>query len=605
MRSALAVLSVIVLVIHGVVFYNQFFARWQEYQTDYFAKAIAEPGTSDLVKETLRNRRPAIEQTIVRSFGSERVDRCQTCHIAIDDPRFEGANQPLKTHPKIPSHKFETYGCTVCHDGQGRAVFTKAAHEGGEDWPWPMVSKDMIQANCVQCHVEPGWEHAPLVNEGRQLFFQRACYTCHTIAGLSFGSIGPELTEVGRRRRPDYILGKILDPRATNPTSTMPKQDLTDHQRAALATFLKAQQGSRISRAPLQQFVSAQAARPEWLEVAVIAGPEAAQAMGKETAAKRGEMLLPRAGCLSCHKLGEVDGKVGPDIEYASAQRDFGWLMAHFKDPRSVVPGSIMPPYPLPSEAFVSLTEYLTTRPMPKLIDNPAEEYKAICARCHGEKGAGDGVISRYLDPRPRDLTKAAFLKSKPHERLVNSVMNGVPGTSMAPWGKVLGQERATRLVDYVLENISKGGTARVATNRKVPTTNPVPFSAESTSRGEAIFLDRCWGCHGKKADGHGPNAVDIWPRPRNLRNKPFVIAASYARLHESIKYGVQGSAMPAAGFDFNLDDKSIGDVINYIHGLNGMGASSAQAAQSAPAPAATATAARTAKEGGEKSHER
>jgi len=183
--------------------------------------------------------------------------------------------------------------------------------------------------------------------------------------------------------------------------------------------------------------------------------------------------------------------------------------------------------------------------------------------------------------------------------------MNGVPGTSMAPWGRVLGPERSARLVDYVIETVAKGGTAKVATNRKVPATNPVPFSAESAARGEAIFLDRCWGCHGKKADGHGPNAVDIWPRPRNLRNKPFVMAASYARLHEGIKYGVQGSAMPAAGFDFNLDDKMIGDVINYIHGLNGMGgAATLQAQAPAPQPPA-ATNTTTAKEGGEKSHER
>ena len=605
MRSALAVLSVIVLAIHGVVFYNQFFARWQEYQSDYFVKAAAIPDTPQLVKETLLARRPAIEQTIVRSFGTERVDRCTTCHIAIDDPRFKGGNQPLATHPEIPGHKFETYGCTVCHDGQGRAVTAHAAHEGGEDWPWPMVQKDMIQANCVQCHVEPGWEHAPLVNEGRRLFFERACYTCHTIAGLSFGSIGPELTEVGRRRRPDYILGKIEDPRATNPTSTMPKQELTVEQRRALATFLKAQQGSRISRAPLQQFVSAQAARPEWLEVATITGPETARAMTAQTIQKRGETLLPLAGCLSCHKLGDKDGLVGPDLDYASAQRDHGWLLAHFKDPRSVVPGSIMPPYPLPTEAFVALTEHLATRPLPKFPDDPEGEYQALCARCHGVKGAADGIIARYLDPRPRELSKAAFIKSKSRERLIDSVMNGVPGTSMAPWGRVLGPERSARLVDYVIETVAKGGTAKVATNRKVPATNPVPFSAESAARGEAIFLDRCWGCHGKKADGHGPNAVDIWPRPRNLRNKPFVMAASYARLHEGIKYGVQGSAMPAAGFDFNLDDKMIGDVINYIHGLNGMGGAATLQAQAPAPPPPAATNTTTAKEGGEKSHER
>ncbi len=188
----------------------------------------------------------------MRSFGPERVDRCMTCHIAIDDPRFATADQPLRTHPPIPGHKFETFGCTICHDGQGRAVDAKGAHEGGEDWPWPLLQKDMIEANCVQCHAEPGWAGAPLVSEGRALFFERACYTCHTIAGLSYGSIGPELTEVGRkRRRVTFIEGKISDPRATNPTSTMPKQDLGKEQVAALVTFLKAQQGARIAKAPL------------------------------------------------------------------------------------------------------------------------------------------------------------------------------------------------------------------------------------------------------------------------------------------------------------------------------------------------------------------
>jgi mono/diheme cytochrome c family protein len=113
-------------------------------------------------------------------------------------------------------------------------------------------------------------------------------------------------------------------------------------------------------------------------------------------------------------------------------------------------------------------------------------------------------------------------------------------------------------------------GSSKLPRNRQVPAANPVPFSAASVARGEAIFLDRCWGCHGKKADGHGPNAEDIVPRPRNLRNTPFIRSVSYARLHESIKYGVQGTAMPAAGFDFALDDRKIGDLINFIESLNG-----------------------------------
>ena len=567
MRAFLAFVSVVVLAIHGVVFYSQFFAPWQDHQKQYFKEAAAR-SDSPQVKATLAARQPQIEQILVRNFGTERVDRCTSCHIAVEDPRFAKADQPLKAHPPLPgNHRFENFGCTICHDGRGRAVEKVEAHEGGEDWPWPMLHGALIQANCVQCHTDPAWSGAPVVSEGRRLFFERACYTCHTIAGLSTGSIGPDLTLEGTKRRHDWIRWKIKDPKATNPISTMPKQELTEEQRTALVAFIKAQQGGSISKAPLTQFVAARADRPRWLPLGLIVG-EAAHAIEKLEPAARGEALLPKVGCLSCHKLDGRDGRVGPDLAYTSQQRDVPWLMGHFKDPKGLVPGSLMPPYPLPDEIFDSLSRYLLTRKTPEIPADPAQQYQLLCGRCHGEKGAADGLIAGYLDPKPRDLTKASFMRTKPVDRLVASVANGVPGTSMAPWGKVLGEQRAAALVAYVLEAWSKG-TKQEILKRPIPAANPVAFSKESAARGEAIFLDRCWGCHGKKADGQGPNAADIHPRPRNLRNGPFVTSLSYARLHESIKYGVQGTAMPAAGFDFALDDRSIGDVINFIQSLH------------------------------------
>jgi mono/diheme cytochrome c family protein len=194
-------------------------------------------------------------------------------------------------------------------------------------------------------------------------------------------------------------------------------------------------------------------------------------------------------------------------------------------------------------------------------------------------------MIAAHIDPAPRHLTKASFITTKTRARLVASVKNGVPGTSMAPWGRVLGEEGASRLVDHVLETLSKAGRAKPPTGREIPAANPVARSAESAARGEATYLNRCWGCHGKKADGHGPNAEDIVPRPRNLRNTPFVASATYARLHESIKYGVQGTAMPAAGFDFALDDKAIGDLVNYILSLNRLGTDGSKVAAANPQP--------------------
>lgn len=567
MRTALAILSVVVLAIHGFVYYQESTARWQEHQAQYFHRA-AELADQPAVRAALARREPAIEQVIVRSFGSPRVDRCTTCHVAVEDPRFANAAQPLRTHPPIPGHRFETFGCTICHDGQGRAVTAEAAHEGGHDWPWPLLAPELIEANCVQCHTDPDWRYAPRVRQGRQLFFARACYTCHTIAGLSYGSIGPELTDIGRKRRASYIRAKIQDPRATNPTSTMPQQAFAPQELTALTAFLEAQQGSNIARAPLAAYQSAQQGRPAWLPLQAVVGTDA-DAIAAMPAVERGGALLPRVGCLSCHRLDDRDGKVAPDLAFTAAQRDRAWLLAHFRDPKSVVPGSLMPPYPLPDDVFDALSLYLLARPTPEVPATPAAQYTVLCSRCHGESGHGDGAIARYLDPQPRDLSKGAFMQTKNRERLIASVMNGVPGTSMAPWGRLLGEERAAALIDYVLATWTKG-SSRLPKNRKVPAANPVPFSAASVERGEAIFLDRCWGCHGKKADGHGPNAEDIVPRPRNLRNTPFIRSVSYARLHESIKYGVQGTAMPAAGFDFALDDQKIGDLINFIESLNG-----------------------------------
>ncbi|MFQ5716764.1 MAG: cytochrome C, partial [Nitrospinales bacterium] len=52
-----------------------------------------------------------------------KVDRCMTCHIAYDNPNFENAEHPLKTHPNrgiyIKKHPPDRTGCTWCHKGQG------------------------------------------------------------------------------------------------------------------------------------------------------------------------------------------------------------------------------------------------------------------------------------------------------------------------------------------------------------------------------------------------------------------------------------------------------------------------------------------------------
>ena len=220
MRLALAIASFVVLIVHGVVFYDQFFNRWERHQTAYFEQARS-------LSERRRARRAgsavsAIEQLIVTSFGDTRVDRCTTCHIASDDPRFARPRRAAEDASLIPPpwatclrnghwerrHKFTDFGCTVCHDGQGRGLETNYSHGEDEFWPDPLLGyvtqanwrkdfaphlkgKEYMEANCAQCHTDENFAGTPHVNRGRKLFYAMNCYGCHKIDGMSEGTLGP------------------------------------------------------------------------------------------------------------------------------------------------------------------------------------------------------------------------------------------------------------------------------------------------------------------------------------------------------------------------------------------------------------------------------
>ena len=96
---------------------------------------------------------------------------------------------------------------------------------------------------------------------------------------------------------------------------------------------------------------------------------------------------------------------------------------------------------------------------------------------------------------------------------------NGVAGTSMPPWGNVSEGRPGQRRARLRLHDLHQRAGATSSSRTRCRTRIRWPTSAESIARGEQIFLQRCTGCHGRKADGKGPNSLDILPHPRNLRN--------------------------------------------------------------------------------------
>lgn len=87
-------------------------------------------------------------------------------------------------------------------------------------------------------------------------------------------------------------------------------------------------------------------------------------------------------------------------------------------------------------------------------------QYDNICAACHGPGGKGDGVASAALDPKPRDLSDAAYVSTLSNEHLYKVISEGgaVVGLSpmMAAWSGVLSEQQIWDVIAYIHTNLCK-----------------------------------------------------------------------------------------------------------------------------------------------------
>jgi mono/diheme cytochrome c family protein len=94
----------------------------------------------------------------------------------------------------------------------------------------------------------------------------------------------------------------------------------------------------------------------------------------------------------------------------------------------------------------------------------------------------------------------------------------------------------------------------------------PPLSTPESVAAGKLVFFEYCSGCHGRRADGRGPQSMNLVPRPQNLRNAQFVKYLTDDRMSTSIAGGVRGTAMPA--FELSLPVEKRWQVIHYLRSL-------------------------------------
>ena len=204
--------------------------------------------------------------------------------------------------------------------------------------------------------------------------------------------------------------------------------------------------------------------------------------------------------------------------------------------------------------------------------------YQRYCIFCHGPSGDGLGESAPYLDPKPRDFTKAVFkCRSTPSgtlpldSDLYDTISRGVHASGMPSWKPLLRQERAD-LVAY----IKTFSTAFEEEKPGEPVVIPPepPTSAESVKRGADLFQSmNCWQCHGKDGRGHGPSAATLTDS-KGYPITPFDFTGgtrfkcgdSDQEMFRDLVTGLDGTPMPSFATAMNADQRW--DVVHYIRTL-------------------------------------
>lgn len=530
-----------------------------------------------------------VNQNNIPTADGVLIDRCASCHMGANDESAVQYPAPLQTHPDIlasagggkdPHNRFQI-GCVVCHEGNGRGLTVHDAHGVAHDWTMPLLKGKQAQASCAKCHDTESQDlaGADLFNHGKALFFEKACWACHTIDGVSDGKKGPVLSDAGAKFTLKYLVESLVTPWANIATSTMPKFSWTSdtHSVEALAVYLKSQRLHKF-RSTEKGPVEHPAPKRTWQD-----DPTVSVERGREIFQGQAAHGAIRGGCLNCHSYRDDQGLLsggnqGPELTWVVRARSEEFIRQHLQDPVRDVPDTIMPRFDTltPSETD-SLLAFLGSLNFSSLATDGAGLFKDHCSSCHGETRNGKGRIYRLLDPLPRTLASRPFVLTY-HERFKSYLQNGIPGTSMPAWGNVLSEQQIGQIIQYLRDEVSAGDPfERLAVKlpvagdeeRRSYDAEKKVLLAGDAQRGKQPFLKYCTGCHGKLANGKGPNAYFLeHPLPRNLINRPWMthLQLTDERLYQSILLGVAGMPMPSHD---HLPDQAILDAIHYLRSLN------------------------------------
>ncbi len=442
-------LGLLVGVLVVVAYYRDEYREWKDYQRKFIQeeKRRATTPSQKLLAETMPVQ---IRQILLPDL--HRVDRCTTCHLAVDDPSYAGYPQPLAYHPLHEQHPSEKFGCTICHRGQGRATTVADAHGNVPHWDEPMLPLQYIQASCGQCHQAADNPGAPELSRGEQVFENSGCRGCHKLGGIG-GNLGPELDKVGARRSPDWLKKHFLTPAAVTPGSAMPPQKFSAPDLEAITLFMLSQTG--------------ETAPGYYASMKVI--PSSGE----------GQRLFQQKGCIACHSIAGQGGKIGPALDDVGLRRAPEWMIQHFRNPQTVTPGTVMPQFGFTEAEARALTDFLlhlrdqkVALAIPSLmgpVERGHEVYRKYgCAGCHGPDGKG-GIpnpnaktaqlvpdLIKVAEGYTKDELKARILKGQREIPAIDP-KRPPPPLYMPAWAGTIKDAEVDDLVAYLINLKPKG----------------------------------------------------------------------------------------------------------------------------------------------------
>ena len=376
--------------------YKELETKRLQYISDHITDLT--PTQLDDLKRKYEAWDPSLKETQINVAEANIVDRCESCHMGTRQPiTLTAAKMALKgqkpdefarafvSHPSpelLTVHDPEKFGCSPCHQGNGRATTSiEKGHGNYEHWLWPlfpgpkfdkngtMINAGFIEAGCQTCHAADRVLYTTsgagaLITQGKELYNLRGCVGCHRYEGYDrepeeLNSGTQQIKQLEAQIKENIRLAKVKQHQADDPNLTGEQSRKLNQEAEALIVTNSKLQG-QIEQVDLR-------ARSLLLDLK----------------------------------------KVGPNLKEIRAKLNKNWIPVWLHKPTDFRPSTRMPNFRLNDDQIKSISAYLWQNALPDQAPHAkpgnAQHGKELfetrgCLACHSFGEGGEQVGGPYAN---------------------------------------------------------------------------------------------------------------------------------------------------------------------------------------------------------------